>query len=75
MTRFLLLRTGAVALGATVIVAQAAFAGGEPKNQRPFTRPVATRSTQSMQHQLRANPPIQGEPKNELPFTRAAAGG
>jgi hypothetical protein len=72
MTRFTLLRTGAAALGAAAILAQMAAAAGEPKNERPFIRPVPTRSTQSAQHRLSANPAIQGEPKNELPFTRPA---
>jgi hypothetical protein len=70
MTRFTLLRTGAVALGAAAIVAQAATAAGEPKNEWPFTRPVPSRTTQSAHHTTNANPVIQGEPKNELPFTR-----
>jgi hypothetical protein len=74
MTRFTLLRTGAAALGAAALLAQAATASGEPKNQRPLTRPVAARTTQSAQHKLQANPAIQGEPKNELPFTRTVSG-
>ena len=70
MTRFTLLRTSVAALGAAAVLAQTAAAAGEPKNEWPFTRPVATRTTQSSLHQAQANPPIQGEPKNELPFTR-----
>jgi hypothetical protein len=64
MTRSTLL----VTLGAAAIIAQAATAAGEPKNQQPF-------STHAVKHHLRANPTIQGEPKNELPFTRRVSGG
>jgi len=50
-----------VAVLASLLLAPAALAGGEPKNELPFT--------------ARVDPPANpraglGEPKNELPFTR-----
>jgi hypothetical protein len=73
MTRSTILRTTAVAFAAAAGFAQAAFAGGEPKNEWPFTRPVAQRTQQAAQHTAaQADPVIQGEPKNDLPFTRPA---
>jgi hypothetical protein len=47
-----------------------ALAGGEPKNEWPFTRPVNDRAlsqAQSSRAQIRVGV---GETKNELPFTR-----
>ena len=65
------LRTTIVTLALASIFAQVAAAGGEPKNEWPFTRPVVQRTTQAVvHHTAQANPPIQGEPKNEAPFTR-----
>ena len=64
-------RTAAAGFAATAVLVQAASAGGEPKNQWPFTRPVGNRTTQSATHSVsQLSPPIQGEPKNEPPFTR-----
>ena len=60
------------ALAAAALIAQGALAGGEPKNEWPFTRPADTRSTQAVRHSTSSNPVIQGEPKNEWPFTRPA---
>lgn len=57
-------------LVATVLSASA-FASGEPKNEWPFTRQVATRSVQSTD--VTRAVIGQGEPKNELPFTRPVA--
>jgi hypothetical protein len=65
------IRLAAVALAAAAILAQSALAGGEPKNEWPFTRPVAERSPQAAGHRA-TEPPIQGEPKSEAPFTRPA---
>ena len=66
------LRSAIVALALASTFAQAAAAGGEPKNEWPFTRPVGQRTTQAVVATARVNPPIQGEPKNEPPFTRPA---
>ncbi len=66
------LRTAIVALALASVFAQAASAGGEPKNEWPFTRHVGQRTTQAVVSTAQANPPIQGEPKNEPPFTRPA---
>jgi hypothetical protein len=59
-----------LALVAAAMIAQAALAGGEPKNQSPFTRPVGDRTTQSSTRLVPAVAAPQGEAKNELPFTR-----
>jgi len=48
---------------ASLSLAPVAFAGGEPKNEPPFTR--GTDPPASIRAGL-------GEPKNEPPFTRAA---
>ena len=47
-----------------------ALAGGEPKNEWPFTRPVGDRTTAYVQVQASENAVGVGEAKNELPFTR-----
>ena len=66
-----ILRTSAAGILLTAVLAQAAVAGGEPKNELPFTRPVVARASQAATHTPQASSPaIQGEPKNELPFTR-----
>lgn len=70
MTHAQLLRTIAAGLGAAALFAHSAAAGGEPKNEWPFTRPVG-RTTQAVPHHSSQQAPvIQGEPKNEPPFTR-----
>lgn len=65
-----ILRSSAVAAVGAAVLAQTALAGGEPKNEWPFTRPVVTRTTQASTAVAKAPPEIRGEPKNELPFTR-----
>jgi hypothetical protein len=65
------IRFAAAALAVTAILAQTALAGGEPKNEWPFTRPAAERSPQAAKHQP-TDVVVQGEPKNEVPFTRPA---
>ena len=65
-----LIRTTAAGFAAAAVVTQGALAGGEPKNEWPFTRTVDTRATQAANHAGVADPIIQGEPKNEPPFTR-----
>ena len=57
----------ALALAGAAFFAQGALAGGEPKNQPPFTRHTP--------RTLAALPSgtgfdVRGEPKNQLPFTR-----
>jgi hypothetical protein len=58
---------------ATAIVAASlsasAFAGGEPKNEWPFTRPVADRAPAQVVQAKSAPTEIRGEPKNQPPFT------
>ena len=73
MTRTRLLRSSILTLLAAALFAQVAVAGGEPKNEWPFTRPVTQRSPQAATNSTsRVEPAIQGEPKNERPFTRPA---
>ena len=73
MTRSKLIRTTIVSLAGAAVLGQPALAGGEPKNQWPFTRPVEARSAQAATHSTaRTEPAIQGEAKNSLPFTRPA---
>jgi hypothetical protein len=73
VTRSRLVRTIVVSLAGAAILSQSAYAAGEPKNQWPFTRPVATRSAQAASPvNARQEPAIRGEAKNELPFTRPA---
>lgn len=61
----------ALTIGITLAVSAApALAGGEPKNEPPFTRPASDRApTVVVRHQTLTQVP-RGEPKNELPFTR-----
>ena len=62
-----------VALAIIAVLAQVAFAWGEPKNEWPFTRPVGAHTTQvAATPASRTSPAISGEPKNEYPFTRPA---
>ena len=61
-------------LAAAATIAPAALAGGEPKNESPFTRPAHTlRVTQqfaTLGH-VGVAQTIRGEAKNQAPFTRA----
>jgi hypothetical protein len=52
-----------------------ALAGGEPKNDAPFTRPVGDRTTASAQVQAAEQVVGVGEAKNQLPFTRPVVDG
>ncbi|HEY0416257.1 MAG TPA: hypothetical protein VGC78_07710 [Gaiellaceae bacterium] len=67
-------RKNAVALATTAALLTAAtpaFAGGEPKNEWPFTRPVITRTpTDAGINTSKADIAPRGEAKNEWPFTR-----
>lgn len=69
MTAFEIIRSSTVALAAAAVLAQGALAGGEPKNQPPFTRTVDTRALQGATNAAKRLA-IHGEAKNELPFTR-----
>ena len=51
-----------VAFAAALVLASVTLAGGEPKNQMPFTRTVGATNTTS----------LAGEPKNQAPFTLPA---
>ena len=62
-----------VAMVVSAAVAQGALAGGEPKNELPFTRVVATRTVQSVSHSSISTARVAGEAKNEAPFTRQVA--
>jgi hypothetical protein len=51
-----------------------AVINGEPKNEWPFTRPVADRTTAQVNRSAATEPAvINGEPKNEPPFTQPVA--
>ena len=54
----------------SAVVANAALAGGEPKNERPFTAPAAVGAVKSAAHLAPAPARLAAEQKNELPFTR-----
>jgi hypothetical protein len=66
--------TTVAALAAAAAIAPAALAGGEPKDESPFTRPAITlRITQQLATVWHVNVAqmIRGEAKNQAPFTRA----
>ena len=68
MTLTTTIRIAAAGLVGAAILSPVALAGGEPKNDWPFTRSVGERApalVQSSSQQVGV-----GEPKNELPFTR-----
>jgi hypothetical protein len=62
----------AVALVTAAAAVPSALAGGEPKNQAPFTRPVAARglTQQLVQSHATSAISIRGEAKNQAPFIR-----
>lgn len=67
------LRTISITLATAVgiaVAAQVALAGGEPKNEWPFTRPVADRTLSQVRQPAGFTQVPYGEPKNEWPFTR-----
>jgi hypothetical protein len=69
------IRVTAAALIAAGAVAPVALAGGEPKNEWPFTRSVADRATAQVEQSHSAQVSVvAGEPKNQWPFTRPVAG-
>jgi hypothetical protein len=59
-----------VALIVSAVLAQGALAGGEPKNEWPFTRIVGVRTVQSATHTSISSARVAAEAKNEAPFTR-----
>jgi hypothetical protein len=67
------IRTTVAALVAIGALAPAALSAGEPKNEWPFTRPVAQRVTAQQQSPATIDRSGYGEPKNEPPFTRPVA--
>ena len=68
------IRVTAAGLIAAGAVAPFALAGGEPKNELPFTRSVGDRTpAQLRQSQSAQAAVVAGEPKNQLPFTRPIA--
>jgi hypothetical protein len=69
MTRTHQLQIALAALACAGAVASAATAGGEHKNQPPFTNPVAA-PTRSLASASNDSMPT-GEAKNQAPFTRA----
>ena len=59
-----------------IALAPAALAGGEPKNEWPFTRPVTSERAPAQVAATSANDIVpRGEPKNEPPFTRPVSEG
>jgi hypothetical protein len=54
----------------SAVMAHGALAAGEPKNDRPFTRPVADRVSQSASRLAPQHVSLAAEPKNEAPFNR-----
>lgn len=68
-------RTALATLTAAAVVAPVASASGEPKNEWPFTRPVAARVPAQATSSVTPAPApvINGEPKNEPPFTQSVA--
>jgi hypothetical protein len=67
------IRIAVAGLVGAAILSPVALAGGEPKNQLPFTRSVAERTP--AQVQITAQQVGTGEPKNQLPFTRPVSSG
>jgi hypothetical protein len=62
-----------IGVGLGLLLTAPAVAGGEPKNDWPFTRVASARLTADLKAPQVAAAP-RGEPKNELPFTRLVAG-
>jgi hypothetical protein len=68
------IRVAAAGLVAAGALSPVALAGGEPKNDWPFTRSVADRTPAQVQRSESQARVGLGEPKNEWPFTRPVAG-
>jgi hypothetical protein len=68
MTLTTKIRITVAGLVGAAILSPVALAGGEPKNDWPFTRSIAERTP--AQVQISSQQVALGEPKNQLPFTR-----
>jgi hypothetical protein len=69
------IRVVAAGLVAAGTLSPVALAGGEPKNDWPFTRSVADRAPAQVQRSESQARVGLGEPKNEWPFTRPIVAG
>ena len=67
------IRVGTAALILAGALSPVALAGGEPKNQSPFTRSVGDRTTAQVHASQSPLAATAGEPKNQWPFTRPVA--
>ena len=67
------IRVATAALILAGALAPVALAGGEPKNDWPFTRAVNVRADRATAQVPVAD--VAGEPKNQPPFTRPVGGG
>jgi hypothetical protein len=74
MTSTNTIRVATAALIVAGALAPVAVAGGEPKNDFPFTTAVHVRDARTTAQAQQAQAGL-GEPKNQLPFTRPVAGG
>jgi hypothetical protein len=70
MTITTTIRIGTAALVAAGALSPVALAGGEPKNDWPFTRSVSDRTPAEVQRAASEERVGVGEPKNQWPFTR-----
>jgi hypothetical protein len=68
------IRIATAALIAAGALSPVALAGGEPKNDWPFTRGVVDRAPAHVQRSDTQAVVGVGEPKNQWPFTRPIAG-
>jgi hypothetical protein len=73
MTITTTIRVGTAALVAAGALSPVALAGGEPKNDWPFTRSVSDRTPAEVQRAASEQRVGVGEPKNQWPFTRPVA--
>jgi hypothetical protein len=67
------IRVAAAGLVAAGALSPVALAGGEPKNESPFTRSIADRTLAQVQASGSQARVGVGEAKNEWPFTRSVA--
>jgi len=72
MTSTTSIRVATAALIVAGALSPVALAGGEPKNDWPFTTAVNVRGDRTTAEAQVAD--VAGEPKNQLPFTRPAGG-
>jgi hypothetical protein len=74
MTGINTIRIATAGLIAAGVISPVALASGEPKNEWPFTRPVAVDTSYRVVQGASGSPVGYGEAKNEWPFTRPVAG-